>query len=185
MRPLLPKYWTVEAEDEHMGPFCKGKWELDGIDPRIQLYRYEPGGIFTKHRDGPIYKTAHQRSFFTVLVYLNVEYEGGNTTIFSEDLTESFKVIPEVGSVFVMLQRTLHEGSKVESGRKFLLRCDVMYSRVEGTLEEVVHGMEKLAQAKKWYQLASILELSGNSLGSVDFYRRAYKLDPDVEVSVA
>jgi hypothetical protein len=80
-----------------------------------------------------------------------------------------------------MLQKTWHEGSKVEEGIKYALRCDVLYRRSEGTLEGIVAGLDKPAQAKMWYRLAAILELSGDVRGSIDYYRRAYKLDPDLE----
>lgn len=180
--PLCPQEWTVEAEDAHMGPFSKGKWTIDSVDSRIQIYRYEPGGIFTQHRDGPIYKTPHLRSFFTALTYMSSGYKGGNTTLFSEDLTQSYKVEPSPGLVFIMLQKTLHEGSKVEEGIKYAMRCDILYRRTEGTLQDCISNLSVKEQAQKWFQLGAALELSGNIDGSIEFYKRAYKLDPDVEI---
>jgi len=180
LREFLPPNWKVDQEDEHMGPFATGEWELEGIDHRIQLYRYEPGGIFTKHRDGPTYHSADLRSFFTVLVYLNEGYQGGHTTLFTDDLATHCKVEAGLGSCFVMLQRTLHEGSRVEEGLKYALRCDVLYRRSSGRADDCVRHLSTHEQAQEWFKLASCLELSGCVDASVPYYQKANKLDPSV-----
>jgi len=181
LSPICPSTWSQTEEDEHMGPFSQGEWVIDGIDHRIQLYRYESGGIFSKHRDGPTYQSVDLRSLFTVLIYLNSGYTGGHTTVFADDLSQSHKVEPGLGACFIMLQRTLHEGSQVQSGLKYALRCDVLYRRSSGTAEEIVKHLDRTEQAKKWFRLASCLELSGCTSGSVPYYQRAYKLDPSVD----
>jgi hypothetical protein len=178
--PLCPAVWSVKEEDKHMGPFAQGEWALDGIDDRLSLYRYTSGGIFQKHRDGPTYYSVNRRSFFTVLVYLNEEYSGGDTTVFTDDQSSFYKVPHSTGACFVMLQRVLHEGSKVESGLKYALRCDVMYTRSSGSAEECVHHLDPKEQAKKWFDFASRMELSGCHHESVAYYKKAYKLDPEV-----
>lgn len=83
-----------------------------------------------------------------------------------------------------MLQKTLHEGSKVEEGVKYAMRCDVLYRRKEGGPEDCMAGLSETEQARKWFLLASCLELSGNIQGSIAYYKRAYRLDPNVEVDV-
>jgi len=171
-----------------MGPFARGDWILEGIDHRIQLYRYESGGIFTRHRDGPTYHSADLRSFFTVLVYLNEGYEGGHTTLFTDDLATHCKVEGGAGSCFVMLQRTLHEGSRVEEGLKYALRCDVLYRRssLEGhpSAEDCVRHLNPHDQAREWFKLAAGLELSGCPEASVRYYQKANKLDPSALLEV-
>jgi len=181
---ICPSTWQVNEEDVHLGPFAQGEWEIDGVDPRISLYRYEAGGVFTKHRDGPTYYSVDKRSFFTCLIYLNVDYVGGNTTVFSDDLAELFPIQPTVGGVFVMLQRVLHEGSHVIDGVKWAMRCDVLYRRKEGsrTAEEFVMGLSKEEQAKKWLELGQVLEGSGMVNESVKYYMKAHKLDPNLEM---
>eukprot|EP01121_Diplochlamys_sp_Union-15-3_P016936 TRINITY_DN5866_c0_g2_i1.p1 TRINITY_DN5866_c0_g2~~TRINITY_DN5866_c0_g2_i1.p1 ORF type:complete len:260 (-),score=32.59 TRINITY_DN5866_c0_g2_i1:152-931(-) len=178
---LCPAVWHVTEEDKHLGPFAQGEWEIDSVDHRIQLYKYTAGGIFKKHRDGPTYHSVDKRSLFTVLVYLNMEYTGGYTTVWTDDLTHEYKVPHMTGGCFVMLQRILHEGGVVEQGNKYALRCDVLYRRRSGTAYDVVRHLDKKEQAKKWFQLASCLELSGCYNESVVYYQRAYKLDPDLQ----
>lgn len=133
----------------------------------------------------PTYYSGSHRSLFTVMVYLTDGFTGGNTTVFSDDLSLSYSVPSSLGSCFVMLQRTLHEGSMVQEGIKCALRCDVLYKRVveEGmdtrkAEEEIVKGMEKKEQAKEWFRLASAVELSGRSNDSIVYYQKAYRLNP-------
>lgn len=179
---LLPPVWKVDQHDEHMGPFSMGEWVLEGIDHRIQLYRYEQEGIFTQHRDGPTYHSADLRSFFTVLVYLNEGYKGGNTTLYTDDLATRYKLEGGQGSCFIMLQRTLHEGARVEEGIKYALRCDVLYRRSSSSssAEDCVRHLSTHDQAREWFKLASSLELSGCVDASIPYYQKANKLDPSV-----
>eukprot|EP00026_Physarum_polycephalum_P014885 Phypoly_transcript_15451.p1 GENE.Phypoly_transcript_15451~~Phypoly_transcript_15451.p1 ORF type:complete len:255 (+),score=41.94 Phypoly_transcript_15451:103-867(+) len=181
VKPICPARWRVTNEDPHLGPFAQGEWAISGVDHRIQLYRYTAGGVFNKHRDGPTYYSVNKRSLFTVLVYLNDTYKGGNTTVFTDDQTIDYKVPKKAGACFAMLQRMLHEGSRVEEGVKFALRCDVLYERVGGSAEESVQHLDKKEQAKKWFQLACKLELSGCVNECVAYYQKAYKLDPNLE----
>eukprot|EP01102_Stenamoeba_stenopodia_P015217 TRINITY_DN5169_c0_g1_i1.p1 TRINITY_DN5169_c0_g1~~TRINITY_DN5169_c0_g1_i1.p1 ORF type:complete len:216 (+),score=39.49 TRINITY_DN5169_c0_g1_i1:50-697(+) len=184
IRLLCPPRWVVhEEDDEHMGPFSKGEWELSSrLDSRIQIYHYKPGGVFEKHTDGATFHSADRRSLFTVLVYLNDGYEGGHTTVYTDDETKSYKVPKGMGSCFAMLQRTLHEGSVVESGEKWALRCDVLYDRIGGTsAEESVKHLSDKSKAKLYYDLASKMELSGYAEESLPYYRKAYRLDPNLE----
>lgn len=82
-----------------------------------------------------------------------------------------------------MLQRMLHEGAQVTGGVKYALRCDVLYKRrVEGiSAVASVANLDNKEQAKRWFQLASAMELSGCVNESVVYYQRAYKLDPYLE----
>jgi len=165
-----------------MGPFSKGEWEMSHVDSRIQIYHYRPGGVFGKHTDGATFHSADRRSLFTVLVYLNDAYEGGHTTVYSDDESTSYKVTKGLGSCFLMLQRTLHEGSVVESGEKWALRCDVLYDRRgDISAEESVKHLNDKQKAMLYYDLASKMELSGYALDSLPYYQKAYRLDPNLK----
>lgn len=165
-----------------MGAFAVGEWEIDSVEKNIQLYRYRPGGVFSKHRDGPTHHSPDLRSFFTVLVYLNDGYEGGHTTVYTDNLSDNYQVPHGAGNCFVMLQRTLHEGAQVTAGIKYALRCDVLYRRTTQsvTAENTVRHLDRGEQAKRWFQLASGMELSGCVNESVPYYQRANRLDPDL-----
>ena len=56
------------------------------------------------------------------MIYLNEGFEGGET-VFQRFLG----VKPACGKALVFFHRQLHEGAPVVSGRKYVLRTDVMY----------------------------------------------------------
>jgi hypothetical protein len=64
-------------------------------------------------------------------MYLNEGFEGGETKFYGEDRdVPTFIVRPRQGMALVFAHRQLHEGAPVLAGRKYVLRTDVMYSRL-------------------------------------------------------
>ena len=61
------------------------------------------------------------------MVYLNGDFEGGETTF--EISRDPVRVVPRTGMALVFYHRLLHEGAEVLTGRKYVLRSDVMYRR--------------------------------------------------------
>ena len=92
-----------------------------GLNERLRLYRYRPGQHFDWHADMPYQRQDGQRSLLTLLVYLNDDYEGGETRF------ESRTVNPRAGSALVFEHGLVHKGNSVQSGLKFALRTDVMF----------------------------------------------------------
>jgi hypothetical protein len=115
-RPLLPPTWS--------------DWELVGLNERFRFYRYDPGQKFKAHFDGYFERPNGERSHFTFMVYLNDGFEGGPTAFYECDPV--LRVQPERGKALVFFHHQLHEGMPVVSGRKYVLRTDVMYRRQEG-----------------------------------------------------
>ncbi|MBU6951043.1 2OG-Fe(II) oxygenase [Hahella sp. HN01] len=99
-------------------------WELIGLNERLRFYRYEPGQYFKWHRDGSYARSEKEASLLSFLIFLNEDYEGGEIA-FRWD-----KIKPEKGSVVVFPHATMHQGSTVESGVKYVLRTDVMYREI-------------------------------------------------------
>lgn len=96
-----------------------------GLNERFRFYRYEPGQRFAPHYDGAYERENGERSEFTFLIYLNDDFEGGSTSFFQPG---RFHVQPKTGSLLLFHHPQLHEGAAVESGTKYVLRSDVMYS---------------------------------------------------------
>jgi len=109
------------------------------LSERLRFYRYDPGQRFIRHYDGYEYGsmvyTANQANKpqprMTFLVYLNEGFEGGKTTFFSSKGKEILAVTPETGMALVYTHQLLHEGSLVTSGRKYVLRSDVLYGQLK------------------------------------------------------
>ena len=67
------------------------------------------------------------RSLKTLLIYLNEDSVGGETVFFTEHGTELLRVIPRTGTALCFSHELLHEGRVVLSGRKYVLRTDILY----------------------------------------------------------
>lgn len=95
--------------------------ELLSLNERFRFYRYGPGQQFNWHYDGYYQRDNGEISHFTLMFYLNDDFEGGSTDF------EEFSVKPEKGSALVFWHPIRHRGSPVVSGTKYVLRTDVMF----------------------------------------------------------
>lgn len=157
-------YWIADTA------FCEGLWKrvesfvpsdvggrrVRGLNRRFRVYRYVPGAEYRAHIDGAwppsgispedkyIYDSspqgAKQSSLFTFLIYLNDEFEAGETTYFlpspREGTLNAYPLKPIQGSIALFPHgevdgNLLHEGTGVHKGdrpsAKYVIRTDVEY----------------------------------------------------------
>ncbi|WP_444626788.1 2OG-Fe(II) oxygenase [Flavobacterium columnare] len=104
---------------------CKiGNYSMIGFNEMFRFYRYEVGQRFKMHRDGSYERNENERSFFTFLIYLNDDFEGGATEF--EDIVT---VQPKTGDALVFYHPYRHEGKILKSGKKYVLRTDIMFRK--------------------------------------------------------
>jgi predicted 2-oxoglutarate/Fe(II)-dependent dioxygenase YbiX len=103
------------------------KWCPVGLNERLRFYRYDVGQQFDWHMDGYFERDNGERSFFTFMVYLNDDFDGGSTS-FDDDKTR-FQVKPKKGMALLFHHPITHKGEPVQRGRKYVLRTDVMYGQ--------------------------------------------------------
>jgi len=115
--------WLWERMGEIDLPWIDGL-EPIGINERFRFYRYGPGQRFAPHYDG-CWQTpdGRERSYLTMMVYLNDGFEGGQTAF----LDYGVEVEPQLGMALFFIHELHHEGVEVDRGRKYVLRTDVMY----------------------------------------------------------
>ncbi len=99
-----------------------------GINERFRCYRYKPGMRFAPHTDGSFLRDEFEQSFYSFLVYLNDEFEGGNTTFLTKP---EVSIEPETGMGLLFQHPIIHEGSLVTKGIKYVARTDLMYRLIE------------------------------------------------------
>lgn len=99
---------------------------LVGANERFRCYRYKPGMRFAPHSDGSFCRNASERSYYSCLVYLNEDFEGGATTFLTDP---EVAVQPIQGMALLFQHPIVHEGSVVISGVKYVCRTDLMYRR--------------------------------------------------------
>ncbi len=122
-------------------------WQPVGVNERFRFYRYDIGQKFDWHQDGYFERTNGERSFFTFMVYLNADFEGGETSFFLSNRSSapwaSLAVKPEVGKALLFHHPITHKGEPVVAGRKYVLRSDLMFAlpaRGESTVVSFGHG---------------------------------------------
>jgi len=117
----------------HLALRFKKIWEPVGVNERLRLYRYDVGQKFDWHLDGSFERPTGDRSFFTFMVYLNDDFEGGTTSFTnvqsSISTDDMLRVTPKTGMALLFHHPILHRGDPVIAGRKYVLRTDVMYGR--------------------------------------------------------
>jgi hypothetical protein len=131
--------------------------KVRGLNRRFRVYRYVPRAEYRAHIDGAwppsginptndkyIYDSSppdsKQSSLFTFLIYLNDEFDAGETTFFLPSAREgsmnAYQVKPIQGSIAMFPHgdtegSLLHEGTGVRQSSKpsakYVIRTDVLY----------------------------------------------------------
>ena len=107
------------------------RWRLKGLNERLRFLKYsQPGDFFYPHWDGCfVREVGVERSFVTVLLYLNEGYRGACTTIYDET-GRPLPVAPRTGMALVHDHLVRHGVPPLREGVKYVIRTDVMYERV-------------------------------------------------------
>jgi hypothetical protein len=150
---FISKLW--DRVSPFVPPTMEGK-KVRGLNRRFRVYRYIPGAEYRAHIDGAwppsgilpddtyVYDSspteAKQSSLFTFLIYLNDEFDAGETTFFLPSAREgsmnAYSVKPVQGSVAMFPHgetegSLLHEGTGVRRegvpSAKYVIRTDVEY----------------------------------------------------------
>ena len=117
-QPLANMLWDRLKQ---YAPKTIGNSTAIGLNELFRFYRYTKDQRFKRHRDGSYIRNETEASYYTFMVYLNDEYEGGSTTF------KDREVKPQTGKGLIFLHDLWHEGTAVTSGKKYVLRSDIMY----------------------------------------------------------
>lgn len=93
-----------------------------GLSPYFRFYKYQPGQKFNMHKDGR-QSIGSDITRFSLLVYLNEGYSGGETQFRQEDLM----IKPITGMALLFEHDLWHQGVEITKGIKYVLRTDVVY----------------------------------------------------------
>jgi prolyl 4-hydroxylase len=154
IKSSLPPDLTFLGENVYFNSVTKGaEWSPKFVYDKIRVYKYEVGDAFPEHIDYKVKRTVFrdgrefvQQSFMTLLVYLNQDFEGGETGYWpdhngihcrfrrAEEKMGTKKnhqvvVTPKAGMAVVQNQNILHEGLPPTKGIKYILRTDIIHER--------------------------------------------------------
>ena len=123
-RVLLFDEVMAEALWERLAPFIDSYpiAKPIGLNEMWRYYKYVPGERFKMHRDGSHKRNEKEESFLTLIIYLNDDFEGGETGFMRE-----FEVKPKAGRALIFDHQIRHEGKALETGTKYVLRTDIMF----------------------------------------------------------
>ena len=178
-----------------------GAWSARGLNPRFRLVKYRQGGKFDAHCDGQYEVGPHERSWWTVNLYLSDVEDGaeGETEFIADQAAcrevlaacgggaewkkrtpaEALRVRPRRGAALVFYQPgLLHAGRPLKKGVKYLMRSDVRFVRDPDSFEALTEKQEEAVRIK---QLAEELELAGQADEAWKMYRKAFKMFPALE----
>lgn len=124
--PELARLWWARCRNLQLQSF--GRWRAVGLNERFRFYRYRQGQQFAIHRDGSYRRSADEMSWMTLMVYLNEDFDGGETRFYPLN-AEPLTIRPQTGMALVFMHDRAHEGAPVLRGNKYVLRTDIMYRR--------------------------------------------------------
>ena len=110
---------------EPFAPKQIGNSKAVGLNELFRFYKYQAGQEFKRHRDQSYIRSDIEASYYTFMIYLNDNYQGGETTF------NNLTIQPKQGTALIFLHDLEHEGSSVRQGVKYVLRTDIMF-RLEG-----------------------------------------------------
>lgn len=125
--------WLWERASDFV-PYQYDDRSAIGVNEMLRFYRYDPGQQFNWHQDFPFERDNGEQSYLTLIIYLNDDFEGGETSFedsYSEEMFDEFKVVPQQGMALFFEHAIHHKGEPVTRGRKYVLRTDVMFAAEE------------------------------------------------------
>lgn len=129
------------------------EWKPSFIYNKMRIYKYNPGEAFPEHIDYKVKRSVRidgeeytQQSFLSLLVYLNDDFENGQTGYWVDhcgihcrflrdvEKQQSKKdhqvlITPKQGMCVIQDQNILHEGLPTTKGIKYLLRTDIIHEK--------------------------------------------------------
>ena len=96
-------------------PFIRHAWRVDlSAHSGTHIVRYSPGGFYVTHEDAGL---DLMDRYFTVLCYLNEDFEGGETSFPSL----AWRITPKKGMAVIFPSTYPHRSEPVLSGQKYIL----------------------------------------------------------------
>ncbi len=167
----------------HTDAFTEGTWIEPSCNDRWRLCKYKPSTFFKSHFDyghHPCIRT--NRSMKTCMLYLNEDFEGGETIFYfktDKEGEEVFKLKPKTGMCLIFNQKIWHEGATVTQGLKYFVRTDIHYKKKQRGESE---NPTKLQRALEVYSLAREEDSRDNLHKAVELFREAERMYAGVEL---
>lgn len=187
---LLPYLRSSDLLVRPFGVGTDGTWVPKGLNSRLRVSVYEPGGHFARHRDSGFVINDSLRSVYTVLIYLNDTFKGGETVFFCGRRyigdPPKYQINPKKGTAVVFTHDTQHAGLPIVSGAKHILRTDIMFHAMDKHEQVDLNYLEDptYQKAEVLYQQSIKEQGRGDPDASTTAFRRATELQARAVPSV-
>jgi NAD+ synthetase len=141
-----------EKDNTNWAPYQT--WRFIGVNPMVRLIEYETNDFLIPHYDDSFYQSNKIRSLFTLVIILNNDCVGGSTRFLfdtqnkidfnlrnfsdwnneptNKSIENSLK--PKNGNALLFPHRLLHDGERIISGNKIILRTEIMFEACSSLL---------------------------------------------------
>jgi hypothetical protein len=123
IKSYLPKTYTDRQEIS---------WQFQKCPKTIMFANFKPNQSFGIHTDtGCVYSDIKNNySKYTVLTYLNSDFDGGYTKFYDNNFQETVNITPNENRTLIFDINLFHSGEKIISGNKYWLGTELVCSKV-------------------------------------------------------
>jgi hypothetical protein len=122
-----------------------GIWKPFKVNEGMKFTKYLKGQYFKPHIDGLITLKENESTIHTVIVYLNDDFEGGDThflkvpeegfvKFLENSKDENYEILetyrPKKGACLIFPNYHCHSGSTLTNGTKYILRTEIVFKRM-------------------------------------------------------
>lgn len=122
----IPKSFT---SPKHINRYKIVNYRTTKMNNFFRFSRYNKGGDFPLHCDGQNYDKDGSISFLTLNIFLNDDFQGGETEFYESDneyMEIRHIVKPKAGRAALFYHDQYHCGNKVRTPYKYLIRTDIL-----------------------------------------------------------
>ena len=94
----------------------------------IMTGKYKPNNKFGLHTDTGLFydQFSKEKSKYTLLIYLNDDFEGGTTSFFTENFKPTVTIHPKIGRALLFDIDLWHKGDMLIKGEKYWIGCELI-----------------------------------------------------------
>jgi tetratricopeptide (TPR) repeat protein len=186
-------------DDENWERELIGEWEATSLNHDLLFAKYPSEGSFAPHTDGRAIHDFNTRSFSSVIIFLNDILATGGTRFYKTEATQNLQLLSSgdaananrwtadeslvvdtvsavAGRMLIFNQSLVHEGlPPATPNSKYIIRSDIMYTRTPA-----ICAQPKDLEAYSIFREAEDLAERGLADEAIPFFRRAFKLSPDL-----
>jgi hypothetical protein len=108
------------------------KWKIIGATKYVFYANYRENESFGIHTDtGSVFEPNYNLySKFTLLTYLNDNYEGGETIFYANNLVKTNKIIPKTNKTVIFDINLFHKSNIVLNGHKYWIGTEIVCEKL-------------------------------------------------------